>query len=171
MGIEGMRIDRHIPRAILRAGVVIGTAGLLAGSPVPARGGEAPISFNRDVRPILTEHCFACHGPDSGSRKAGLRLDLKTSATSPIKSGAIAVVAGDLDASELYQRLTAEDESDRMPPPRSGKRINAAQVETLRRWIAQGAVWEEHWSLIPPKRPSPPNVKNHVWVRNAVDQF
>jgi hypothetical protein len=165
-----MKIDRQIPRAILRAGVVIGTAVLLAGSPVPARGGEAPVSFNRDVRPILSEHCFSCHGPDSGSRKAGLRLDLKTSATSPIKSGAIAAVAGDLDASELYQRVTAEDESDRMPP-RSGKRINAAQVETLRRWIAQGAVWEEHWSLIPPKRPSPPNVKNHVWVRNAVDQF
>ena len=134
-----MSVRRHLHRAIV-AGVAAATAGLLAGSGVPARAGEAQVSFNRDVRPILSEHCFSCHGPDPGSRKAGLRLDLRTGATATLKSGGVAVVPGDPDASELYWRLIAEDEGERMPPPASGKRLDPAQVETLRRWIAQGAV-------------------------------
>ena len=165
-----MSVRRHLHRAIV-AGVAAATAGLLAGSGVPARAGEAQVSFNRDVRPILSEHCFSCHGPDPGSRKAGLRLDLRTGATATLKSGGVAVVPGDLDASELYWRLIAEDEGERMPPPGSGKRLDPAQVETLRRWIAQGAVWQEHWSMIPPKRPPVPDVADRDWARNPVDRF
>ena len=85
-GIEVMSVRRHLHRAIV-AGFAAATAGLLAGSGAPARAGEAQVSFNRDVRPILSEHCFACHGPDPGSRKAGLRLDLRTGATATSRAG------------------------------------------------------------------------------------
>jgi hypothetical protein len=127
---------------------------------------EAPIEYNRDIRPILAENCFACHGPDSASRKADLRLDRREAA---VHAGAIA--PGDTESSELVERVTSDDPTVLMPPPKSGKTLTAAQKDLLRRWIAAGAEYQAHWSLIPPKRPQPPAVKDGGWVRNSIDRF
>jgi hypothetical protein len=167
-----MKRRRRLPRPILTlAALAAAAAGLSAGSGLSAREDEGRVSFNRDVRPILSEHCFLCHGPDPGGRKAGLRLDQRAGATTALKSGAVAVVPGDPEASELCLRVASDDDTERMPPADSGARLTPAQVETLRRWVAQGAVWEEHWSLIPPQRPPVPEVRGRAWARNEVDRF
>lgn len=124
------------------------------------------LSFNRDIRPILAENCFACHGPDSASRKAGLRLDRREVA---VKAGAIA--PGDPDESELIHRIFATGNDEVMPPPRVHKQLTAAQKEKLKTWIAAGAEYQPLWSFIPPIRPPLPAVKNAGWVRNPVDRF
>jgi hypothetical protein len=144
---------------------------LLVISGEPPRGGPpSPIAFNRDIRPILSDHCYPCHGPDSARRKAGLRLDLESSARAD-RDGRRAVVAGDVDGSELYRRITAVDTDERMPPPKSGKTLTAPQVEMIRRWIAEGARWQPHWAFIPPERPPVPGVGRTRWVRNPIDTF
>ena len=98
-----------------------------------------PLHFNRDVRPILSEHCFACHGRDANARKAGLRLDLREKAVSATESGAIPIVPGKPATSEMVRRIFNSDESQMMPPPSAKKPLLPAQRETLRRWIAEGA--------------------------------
>lgn len=162
-----MRPDRH-PRRTIRAVLLAAIAGAAAPG---VRAGEGAISFNRDIRPILSESCFRCHGPDAGSRKAGLRLDSREGATATLEGGSAAVVAGDPEGSELYLRVTAEDEAGRMPPASAGKPLAPEQAELLRRWIEQGAPWEEHWSLIPPRRPAVPEVEDAAWPRGAIDRF
>jgi hypothetical protein len=133
---------------------------------------EKKIEYNRDVRPILAENCFACHGADSASRKADLRLDRRDDA---IKAEAIA--PGDVDKSALVERIFAPEKSQVMPPPKTKKKLTDAQKETLKRWIASGAEYEPHWSFIAPKRPTPPAVRSHAergnesWVRNPIDRF
>jgi hypothetical protein len=122
--------------------------------------------YNRDVRPILAENCFACHGPDSAARKAGLRLDRRDEA---IK--AEAVVPGDPDKSGLIERIYSNDPGQMMPPRKAHKKLTAAQKETLRRWVAAGAEYQAHWSLIAPVRPPLPAVKDAGWVRNPIDCF
>jgi hypothetical protein len=124
------------------------------------------IEYNRDVRPILAETCFACHGPDSAARKADLRLDRREQA---IKAEAI--VPGDPDKSALIERIFSDDKAQVMPPRKTKKTLTAAQKETLKRWIASGAEYEAHWSLIAPKRAALPAVKNSGWVRNPIDRF
>ncbi len=131
-----------------------------------ATASAEPLQFNRDVRPILAEHCFACHGPDSASRKADLRLDKREVA---VDSGAI--VPGEPKDSELVARIFTEDAKSIMPPPEVKKELNAAQKETLKRWVAEGAEYQPHWALIAPKRPEPPKVKNAKWVRTPIDAF
>jgi hypothetical protein len=143
----------------------------LVGTNSVLSAGEPRISFNRDVRPILSDHCYRCHGPDAGNRKAGLRLDRKESATIPLKTGGIAIMPRNPAESELIARVTADDPGSLMPPPDSGKPLHAAQVAILRRWIEQGADWEKHWSLIPPRRVAPPAIRNLAWARNAIDPF
>lgn len=144
---------------------------LLAISATPPMGDPAtPVTFNRDVRPILSDHCFPCHGPDPARRKGGLRLDLESSARAD-RDSRRAIIPGDPAASELYRRITAADADERMPPPRSGKALTASQIETLRRWIADGARWQPHWALIPPGRPPIPRVGRVGWVRNPIDAF
>ncbi len=138
--------------------------GLLA-SPLAIRA-EEPIRFNRDIRPILTENCFACHGPDSASRKADLRLDRRADAIA-----ADAFVPGNVEESELVRRLHLDDPKEGMPPKASNKSLTAEQKELLKRWIAEGAVYEPHWSLIAPKQVASPEVKDAGWVRNPIDQF
>src|SRR5438270_4190736 len=104
------------------------------------------IRFNRDVRPILTDNCFHCHGPDPGTRKAGLRLDRKESLLGKTKDGsATVIVPGKPQDSELYRRIVTKDEDDLMPPPEAHKELTAAQKDLLKRWIEQGAPWEQHW--------------------------
>src|SRR5262245_34599083 len=118
---------------------------------------DSPVEFNRDIRPILSDQCYQCHGPDSAQRKANLRFDQESSAKAD-RDGIRAIVPGDLDSSELYQRVTAADADARMPPVKSGKSLTATQIELLRRWINQGAPWQPHWAFIPPKRPEVPRV-------------
>ncbi len=124
------------------------------------------LEYNRDIRPILAENCFPCHGPDSAARKADLRLDRRDAA---IEAGAIA--PGDPESSELIARINAESRDELMPPPKSTKTLKPEQKDILRRWIAAGAEYQPHWSLIPPKRPALPKVKNESWVRNPIDRF
>jgi hypothetical protein len=130
-----------------------------------AAAAESP-SFNKDIRSILVENCFSCHGADSGSRKADLRLDQRDAA---IESGAIA--PGDPDSSVMLDRIFSDDPEEVMPPPSLKKVLTSEQKELLKRWIAEGAEYEPHWSFIPPQRPEPPAVKNETWVRNPIDRF
>jgi len=131
---------------------------------------EAPVDFARDIRPILSENCFACHGPDAADRQAGLRLDDGKGAFEVLRSGARAVAPGDRHASELYQRITAEPE-DRMPPASFPKTLSEAQVDLLGRWIDEGAPWAQHWAFIPPAQHPLPEVQQTDWPRNAIDHF
>src|SRR5262245_13314863 len=131
--------------------------------PAPKDSKEKKIEFNRDVRPILTDACFACHGPDRAKRKADLRLDTA--------EGGKGVVSGKPDESELVKRITSHDPEQQMPPPRAGRKLNAAQVETLKAWIRQGARWEAHWAYVPPKRPPAPDVSDPSWARNGIDRY
>src|SRR5262249_27152858 len=130
-----------------------------------ARAGDK-LEYNRDVRPILAENCFPCHGPDSAARKAGLRLDRRDDA---VKMEAIA--PGSPDKSGLIERIISDDTSHRMPPPKTKKGLPAAQKETLRGGITKGAEYQAHWSFIAPKRPPLPVVKDMKWVRNGIDAF
>jgi mono/diheme cytochrome c family protein len=130
----------------------------------------APVDYNRDVRPILAKNCFACHGPDVGQRAAGLRLDVRDAAVKERRHGA-AIVPSKPDRSALVARLTTKDETERMPPKETGNHLSDEQVATLKRWIAEGAVYAEHWAWVKPTRPTPPPVANAAWVRNAVDAF
>ncbi|MBM4073228.1 MAG: DUF1553 domain-containing protein [Planctomycetes bacterium] len=129
------------------------------------------IDFNRQVRPILSEHCFRCHGPDDEERKAKLRLDTRAGMFGKLRGGEHAVVPGDIAKSALLARITESDASRRMPPPRFKKDLSREQIDILRRWIEQGADWSEHWSFVPPRRPLLPMVKRAGWSRNAVDAF
>ena len=132
---------------------------------------DREIDFNLDVRPILADKCYACHGPDDEHREGGLRLDIKTSAFGEADSGERAIVPRDLEASELYVRLTEEDEDMRMPPADSNKALKVNEIALIRRWIEQGAQWGEHWAFVPLTRPSVPVVKNKSWPRNPIDSF
>jgi len=137
---------------------------LLAAAP------DSKVDFQRDIRPVLSDNCFACHGPDSQTRMAELRLDRKDDAFAPRKTGA-AIVPGNPDASLLYQRITDPKPARRMPPLHSHKTLTDEQKATLRRWIAQGASWREHWSFTAPTRPAMPSVKDKSWPRNPIDHF
>src|ERR1041385_4473275 len=130
------------------------------------------IDFNRDIRPIFSGNCYACHGPDKGKRKAGLRFDIKEEALKKLESGNFALVPGKTEQSALLKLVSLPpDDDDHMPPSKTGKQLTAAQIDLLRRWIEQGAKWAEHWSYVPPERPAPPEVKNKKWVRNDIDRF
>jgi hypothetical protein len=143
---------------------------LVAGlPPAAAQALPARVEFNRDIRPILADTCFPCHGPDAARRKAGLRLDLEAEALKD-RGGRHAVVAGAPGRSELFRRITAANR-DRMPPARTGRVLSARQVELVRRWITEGARWQQHWSWIPPTHSLLPVVRNRSWVRNPIDAF
>lgn len=129
-----------------------------------------PVDFNRDIRPILSDNCFACHGPDEKQRQANLRLDTRDGAFANRGAYQI-VVPGNASKSRLFERISAENKGTRMPPPWSGKSLTDPQIALVRRWIDEGAPWLIHWAYIPPKRPDLPRVKNTRWARNAIDYF
>ncbi len=139
--------------------------------PVVRLAAAPAIDFNRDIRPILSDHCYACHGPDDNKRKAGLRLDRHESALSELKSGDHAIVPGKPDASSLVGRILASDPDELMPPPKDGKPLTKEQVDLLVRWVTEGAPWKNHWSFIPPEKPEPPVVKRLDWPANELDRF
>jgi len=124
------------------------------------------VEFNRDVRPILSDKCYVCHGPDAAAKHVPFRLDSEAAA----KAGH-AIVEGNPDASELVKRTGASKPALRMPPPSSGLTLSDSEIATLREWVAEGAKWQKHWSFIPPVRPEIPAVKNAGWVRRPVDAF
>ncbi len=148
----------------------------LAAPPDDSNEPKRRVEFGRDVRPILSQHCFACHGPDEGKRKAGLRLDTVEGATAVLKTGNHAIVPGDVEQSELVARITHESVKQRMPPQSTGKPLSREQIETLERWIAEGAEYRKHWSLVPPTRPSPPaladlDARDRDWPRTDADRL
>ena len=150
----------------------LAVAGLQA---APASGSSsvtpASIDFNRDIRPILSENCFSCHGPDEGRRKSGLRLDIEAEAFKELKSGHRALIPGDVEHSTLVNRLVTHDEDDLMPPPKSGKKLTEREIKLLTSWVKAGAKWKQHWSFLPPEAPAVPKPRNARWERNEVDAF
>ena len=128
--------------------------------------GQEPILYNRDVRPILSNNCFACHGPDSAARKGDLRLDQRDAAIA-----SAALVPGKPDESSLIERIFSSDPKTVMPPPMAHKTLKPEEKEVLKKWIAQGAEYQKHWSLIAPVKPAIPEVKNKSWVRSPIDAF
>jgi len=128
------------------------------------------IEFNRDIRPLLADRCFQCHGPDPQQRQADLRLDEEAGALAA-HDGRHAVVRGQPTESELFRRITAADPDERMPPAEIGRRLSSRDIGLIQRWIEQGAKWQGHWAFLPPRRPEIPVVKNTSWSRGPLDQF
>ncbi len=138
---------------------------LLVGAPLPAA-----VNFQSDVRPLLADKCFQCHGPDAATRIADLRLDRKEGLLGHRPAGA-PVVPGDPDSSLLYQRIVHEDDALRMPPEYSHKSLDSRDIDTLRAWIKEGAEWSGHWAFEIPKRPELPAAQEEGWARNPIDRF
>src|SRR2546428_8649361 len=126
--------------------------------------GAPKIDFDREIRPLFSDKCFACHGPDEKQRQVDLHFDTK-------EGGYRVIVPGDSAKSRLFQRISAAAKANRMPPPASGLGLTDTQVDLISRWIDQGADWETHWSYVPPKRPELPAVKRKSWPRNPIDYF
>jgi hypothetical protein len=143
----------------------IGTA-----SPLAAAEPERATTFNRDIRPIMSDTCFRCHGPDRTARKAEMRLDIRDEATRPTRSGRIPIVPGDPDKSEIIRRIFSTG-ANVMPPKYAHKELTQAQKDTIRRWIADGAVYEGHWTYQPVKRPAVPEIADASRIRNPIDRF
>jgi hypothetical protein len=142
----------------------------LAAHAAPKAGGK--VDFARDIRPILSDNCFACHGPDTNKLKADLRLDLKAEAFRKLDSGEFAIVPGKPEQSRLFKLVSLPlEDDDHMPPKKTGKKLTVEQIDLLRRWIAEGAKWAEHWSYVAPQRPAAPEVKHRSWARNDIDRF
>ena len=150
--------------------ILLITCGIGFGSYGSAAAAER-LGYNRDIRPILSENCFGCHGPDEHDRKGGLRLDAPQPEQPTTDSGLAAIVQGKPDKSELIARILADDSDVIMPPPESNKTLSAEQKVMLRRWVAEGAAYEPHWAYLAPVRPDGPVVKNAAWPRNAIDCF
>ena len=146
---------------------VVGYSCLALARPKGAQSRVTPIDFDRDIRPILSDNCFACHGPDAGQRMADLRFDTKEGAFA--KQGVI--IPGDSGKSRLIQRITASSAEMRMPPAYSGRTLTGKQIDLLRRWVDEGARWETHWAYVAPIRPELPTVKTPAWIRNPIDNF
>ena len=127
---------------------------------------QQPLDYNRDIRPILAENCFYCHGQDPNKRQGELRLDDREAA---IDAGAI--VPDNSAGSSLVQRIHSEDADEQMPPPKSNRRLSAEQKATLEQWISEGAVYDKHWAFVTPTRPAPPAVNDDQWSRTPIDKF
>ena len=132
---------------------------------------QTDVTFNAVIQPILSENCYPCHGPDSSSRKGGLRLDRPEFALKGGESGKPAIVAGDPESSQLMRRILSKDPQEVMPPPAMHNHLEENEIKNLKKWIEQGGVYEEHWAFIAPKRPAEPTVKHRDWPRNPVDHF
>lgn len=147
------------------------TAGLLLAA---ITSHAATVDYNRDIRRLLSENCYQCHGPDAGKRKGGgkegFRLDIREDALADL-GGYAAIVPGDPDRSELIRRVLAEDPDDRMPPLESGKKLSTQEIELLKQWIQQEAPFAKHWSYVKPKRPDLAKINNTSWPRNGIDYF
>lgn len=158
-------IRRGRARAILLAGALM--LALLA----PRARAEQAVDFNREIRPILAADCLKCHGIDEGARKKGLRLDVRESATAPLKEGERAIVPGKPQESELVRRIFAANPDDVMPPASTHTVLTDAQKNLLKQWIAEGAKYETHWAFVAPRQAPLPPVRQAEWVKNPIDRF
>jgi hypothetical protein len=139
---------------------------------LPLAAAAQTVEFNRDIRPILSDKCYTCHGPSSVSRKTQLRFDIESGAKIDLSGGRKVIVAGHADQSEMFRRISSDNQSVRMPPAYAGReKLSDKEVDTIRRWIDQGAQWQLLWSFIPPKRAPRPQVSDPKWPRNDVDWF
>ena len=131
------------------------------------------IDFNFHIRPILSDRCYKCHGPDEKVRKASLRFDIKEDAFAPLDSSGshFAIVPGDLKNSQLARRISSTDPDFQMPPPESKLSLSNRDIEILKRWIDQGAEWKDHWAFLPPQQADLPKVSNRKWPKNGIDHF
>jgi hypothetical protein len=165
---------------LLRLGILLGilvvggTPGIgkgLDSTAAPDAGARGRVNFAREIRPILSEHCFTCHGPHDAKRKADLRLDTKEGAFAKRKNGEPTIVPRKPDDSELIFRIESDDSELRMPPKRGGKPLSSEQISLLRRWVEEGAIWSSHWSFEPPRKAALPSVKKTGWCANEIDRF
>jgi hypothetical protein len=167
-------VCRHV-RPAPNFGTIATVLGLLAvafvRTAIAADDARPKIDFDREVRPILSNHCAQCHGPDEETREAGLRLDVRESAIAPADSGELAIVPGKPGESNLVKRVFSTRKNFIMPPPKVDKPLSEAQKATLRAWIEQGAEYQTHWSFKAPISPPLPKVQNSSWPRNAIDRF
>lgn len=166
---------RHQPSPVQ---ALRGVSALLAGvfcfglGALPANAAPpAKLDYNRHVKPILAKNCFACHGPDDEHREGGVRLDLREAALAKGESGALPVVPGKSSHSEVWKRISATDDGEKMPPPATGNTLTSDQAAVLKRWIDEGAEYAPHWSFVAPVRPQPPQVKRADWPANPIDRF
>jgi hypothetical protein len=157
-----------LPLRVARPSLAVLLALLLGAS--PTRGADRPVEFNRDVRPILSQNCFACHGFDEKNRKGELRLDVADEAFKD-REGHVAIKPGSLADSEVWSRIVSTDPAEVMPPPKSHKELTVAQKETLRLWIEQGAKYQRHWAFEPIGRPEVPTPANAAWSAQPLDRF
>jgi hypothetical protein len=134
---------------------------------------DEQLSYNFHIRPILSDKCFACHGPDANKREAGLRLDVESEAFAALKEnpGKFAIVPSDVQKSEVYHRIVSQDPNVLMPPPESNLALTQEEIELIKKWIEQGAKYEPHWAFVPPKKAALPKVKDEDWPKNEIDYF
>lgn len=165
-GFSAVGDKMSLPRLIICVALT-GLFGLCA----PLMGQS--IDFNRVIRPILSNRCLACHGPDDGKREAGLRFDERVSATSVLQSGQAAITPGQPETSEMIRRILSQDDDSRMPPAHFGKPLTQAEITNLQQWIAEGAPFAKHWSYVAPVSPEVPQVPGEYrhWVKSPVDAF
>ncbi|AMV40671.1 PSD1 and planctomycete cytochrome C domain-containing protein [Planctomyces sp. SH-PL62] len=170
MSAVGMRL---LAASALIAAATLGSRAEAAEGPSDASpaDGKSRVDFAREVRPILSDACFACHGFDEKERKAGLRLDTHEGAFGKLESGDAAVVPGDLENSGLVFRIETDDEDMLMPPKDSGKSLTPEQVDVLKRWVAEGASWSGHWAFEPPIKAEAPKTADATWARDPIDSF
>ncbi len=155
---------------IKSSGALLALAVLVSNGAALRLVGETAIDFNRDIRPLLSDRCFFCHGPDEHERKAGLRLDEEADAKADRKRGA-AIVPGNASKSAIMERILESDPDDRMPPIDSGKALDEAEIALLTRWIDEGAEWSQHWAYEQPKPQPAPRVEQTAWPRNWIDHW
>ncbi|MAE47165.1 MAG: hypothetical protein CMJ86_09770 [Planctomycetes bacterium] len=136
----------------------------------PTAAQESP-SFRDQIQPILSKNCFTCHGPDQATRKAGLRLDTEEGALAALKEGGHALVPGNLEDSQLWQRISSSDPDVRMPPADSKQQLSSEEINLLRTWITDGAKWQDHWAWVAPIKADLPEVQDTNWTRNPIDHF
>src|SRR5215471_18635482 len=172
---QGFRTRPAGSAVVLGILLAAGVGGVNAQTPARLAGANdtpaAKLSFNQTIQPILSENCYACHGPDPGARKAKLRLDRAEFAYAPHDKSGPAIVPGRPEQSPLVRKIEAKKAKDRMPPPEAHKTLKPEQIALLREWVNEGAVYEEHWSFIAPRPETVPQVKQKEWVRNAIDNF
>lgn len=163
-------VNNTIPLTVVLVCFCLVVFGLSPVSAEQRESTQATVDYNLDIRPILADNCFACHGPDAKTRAADLRLDTKEGAFSE-PSGYPVIVPGKPEESELHLRIASNDDFYRMPPADFNKTLTPAQIDAITQWIREGAEWEEHWAFTTPVRPIPPDVKDQDWIRNPIDAF
>ena len=163
-----MPLRKRFWRQLCSLTLLVGLAVALS----PAAGAETNrVDFNFQIRPLLSDRCYRCHGPDAGSRKSKMRLDTLEGSRKELEDGWAVIRPGDVEKSELVRRIFAESEDDVMPPPETNLKLTAAEKELLKRWIAEGAEYKAHWSFLPVGAVTPPSPSDSKWARNPIDSF